>query len=227
MRALVAIGLVGCVLRKDVTHVMLRDPAAVAVAVAASGSAILPVGSACGDVPASAYIGDAEPGSWVERDGSAAGAIVAWCPRCSYVRRRVVVDGPALDLDGSASAVLRADGDLLHMRWTFDELRAEKRFDYRVPRIALDLVTPRANVAAIDDERHVRRNDGDAPLAISGMVGVGCWGALGGGLFAIGVHEHEAIAEVTGAAIVAIGATIVGLLVREYRARDEHHAIAP
>jgi hypothetical protein len=230
MRALVAIWLIGCVIRNDVTHVVLRDPMNVAVA------GILPVGSARGEIPATVppYADSPDTGSWVERDARDASdpletptpeSIVAWCPKCRDTRRLVVVDKPELDLAGSASERLRFEGDDLHIRWTFDIRHGRRHHSYISPHIVLDLVTPRSNVASIDYESHVQRNGDDAPFEIGGMVWMGLWGAGGSALFAVGAHEHEAGLEITGGVMAAIGITAVSLLIREYRARDEHHAI--
>jgi hypothetical protein len=230
MRAFVALGLAGCVIRNDITHVVLRDPARVAVA------NILPIGAARGDIPATVppYIGSAEIGSWVERDGSDASdplepatpaALVAWCPKCIGTRRLVVVDRPALELRGTADELLHWDGDDLHIRWIFDAARRRGRHYIHEPHIALDLVTPRSNVESIDYEAHVQRQSDDGPFEIGGMVWMGVWAAGGGALLGVGVHEHEIGLDVAGGAMIAIGVTVMSLLVREYRARDEHHPI--
>jgi hypothetical protein len=227
---LAALALAGCVIRNDITHVALRDPMNVAVA------NVLPIGSDRGEVPATVppYIDKPEVGSWVERDAKDASdplepatppSIVAWCPHCLNTRRRVVIDKPVLDLDGSAAELVHFDGDSLHIKWVFNEVHRGHRFGYRVPRIALDLVTPRDNVVSIDYESHVQRNADEAPFDIAGMVWMGMWAAGGGALIGLGVHEHEPGLEIAGGVIAAIGITVMSLLVREYRARDEHHAI--
>jgi len=222
MRALVALGLASCVIRNDVTHVVLRDPMNVAVA------DILPIGSARGEIPATVppYIDTPEVGSWVERDDDPA-SIVAWCPHCFNTRRVVIVHAPELDLDGSAADVLRRDGDLLHIKRLYKIVLHGRRFSYAMPRIALDLVTPRANVASIDFESHVQRYDGEAGLEISGMVWMGMWVAGGATLVGLGARDHEGGVEIAGGAVAAVGITALLLLVHEYRARDEHHQIAP
>ena len=227
-RMLVAVALAGCVIRRDITHVVLRDPMHVGVA------GILPIGSDRGEIPATKppYLDTPEVGSWVERDAKDASdplepavppSIVAWCPKCINTRRLVVIDKPALDLDGAAD-LLHFDGNELHIRWIFNETHHHRRFSYRVPRIALDLVTPRDNVASIDYESHVQRND-DAGLEISGMAWMGVWAAGGGALMGVGIHEHETFITTTGAIMVALGVTALALMIREYRAQDEHHAI--
>jgi hypothetical protein len=230
VRILVAFALAGCVIRNDITHVVLRDPTNVAVA------GILPIGSDRGEIPARVppYINAPETGSWVERDARDASdplesptppEIVAWCPKCINTRRLVVVDKPELDLDGSAADLLHFDGDELHIKWIFNEHHHHRRFGYLVPRIALDLVTPRSNVASIDYESHVQRNPGEGPLEISGMAWMGVWAAGCGALMGLGVHEHDSFITTTGAIMVTLGVTALALMIREYRARDEHHAI--
>ena len=229
-RALVAIGLAGCVIRNDITHVVLRDPTNVAIA------GILPIGSARGEIPPTMppYTDAPDVGSWVERDAKddsdplerpTPESIVAWCPKCRYTRRLVIVDKPELDFAGSASERLRFAGDDLHIRWTFDILHGRRHHTYTVPHIVLDVVTPRSNVASIDYESHVQRNPGDASLEISGMAWMGVWAAGGGALIGLGAHEHDAFISTTGAIMVTLGVTALALMIREYRARDIHHAI--
>ena len=218
--------------RTDITHVVLRDPMNVAV------GDIMPIGSARGEIPPTVppYIDTPETGSWVERDGSDTSnpleppdppAIVAWCPHCFNTRRVVLVRAPELDLDGSAADVLRWDGDQLHMKRLFKIIVYGRRFGYAMPRIALDLVTPRSNVASIDYESHVDRYDNENAMDVGAMVWMSCWVVGGTALAGGGGHDHEGGVEIAGGAIAAIGATVLSLIVHEYRARDEHHPIAP
>ncbi|HEY1548926.1 MAG TPA: hypothetical protein VGG28_13975 [Kofleriaceae bacterium] len=230
MKTLVALALAGCVIRNDITHVVLRDPMTVAVA------GILPVGSDRGEIPPTSppYLDTPDTGSWIERDGSDASdpleaptppSIVVWCPKCPGTRRLVLIDKPALELSGRASDLLRFDGDDLHIRWMFDVHHGRRRHGYTTHHIALDLVTPRSNVVSIDYESHVQRSDDDAPFEIGGMVWMGLWAAGGATLVGVGVHEHQADLEVAGSIVIAIGLAALSLLVHEYRARDEHHPI--
>jgi hypothetical protein len=229
-RMLVAVALAGCVIRRDITHVVLRDPMHVAVA------GILPIGSDRGEIPATKppYLDTPDVGSWVERDPPDASdplepptlaSIVAWCPKCVGTRRLVLVDKPALDLEGTASELLRFEGDDLHIRWMFDVHHGRRRHSYTTHHLLLDLVTPRDNVASIDYESHVQRNPDDAPLEISGMAWMGVWAAGGGALMGVGIHEHDSFITTTGAIMVTLGVTVLALMIREYRAQDEHHAI--
>ena len=230
MRSLVLFALTGCVIRNDITHVALRDPTRVAIEVDTPSGAveIMPLGSARGEIPESVppYIGSAEHGSWVER-GSDAGTIDAWCPQCITWRRRRLVAGPALDLDGSASELLRFDGDQLRARYVFEAgwpCTRHRRRTCVAPKLALELVTPLSNVASIDYERRLQSPDhgGDA----GGIVFAAVYASGGAALGGLGLHDHERAFDYTGAGMIAVGAIVFALTLHELRATDEHTRIA-
>jgi len=211
MRGLVTLigALASCVSRVDVTHVVLRDRTRVAVAM---GSAtVLPVGSDRVEL---------QPGATLARGGYDGRAIYISSPSGGVY----VAQSRHLDLLGSASELLSFDGNDVRVHWTSKHRDRRGRVWFAEPNIALDLITPRDNVASIDYESHVQRND-DAGLEISGMAWMGVWAAGGGALMGVGIHEHETFITTTGAIMVALGVTALALMIREYRAQDEHHAI--
>lgn len=205
--------------RDDVTRVTLRDPSQVAIA------GIMPVGSDRGDIPASAYLGSAEIGSWVEREGS--DRIDAWCPACRVWRRRTIVDGPELTLDGSASELLHFDRDQLRVRWVFDEAHRCGRRRCLDPKIALDLVTPRANVATIDYTSKVSPSNGGRTLALTCLIFEIGYAALGAGIIGLGADKHVGGLEIAGAAMIGISGGIFALEGPAYFAHDIHQSITP
>jgi hypothetical protein len=223
MRALVAIGLVGCVNRIDITHVALRDVDRIAIA-------IMPIGSSSGEIPATAHLAAPHYGSYVERyvAGSSdpalpepPGAIAAWCPLCAGVQRRVVLDAAVLDLAGAPSTLLRFDGDVVHIPWIFDERQRGRRQWHSVPRIALDLVTPRSNIASIDYERHVEKR------GAAGLIGPAAFLVIGGMALGFGTYEHQTVVAVAGATVLSGAIALAVLVLRDNYAHDEHEAIAP
>jgi len=233
MRGLVILFGAGCVIRHDITHVVLRDPSRVAIDVDTPNGAveILPVGSARGEIPESMppYIGSAEHGSWVERgsDEATANRIDAWCPPCRTVRRRRILAGSALDLDGSATDLLAFDGDRLRARYVFDAGSPCTRHPGRtcvVPKLTLELVTPLPNVASIDYERRLQAPDH------TGLVGAIIFAAVyasgGAALGGLGVHEHERALDYTGVGMIAIATAAFAFAWQELRAKDEHTRIA-
>ena len=233
MRGLVVVLVASCVIRNDITHIVLRDPSRVAIDVETLNGAteIMPIGSARGEVPESAppYIGSAEHGSWVERGSDAATArmIDAWCPHCVTVRRQRLVAGPALDLDGSATDLLAFDGDRLRARYVFEAgtpCARHRRRTCIVPKLALELVTPLSNVASIDYERRLQSSDhaGDVGAMIVATL-YASGGALLGGY---GLHDHEHALDYAGAGMIAIGSVVFALILHELRATDEHTRIA-
>jgi hypothetical protein len=229
----------GCVLRDDVTRVTLRDPSQVAIA------GVMAIGSDRGDIPAWAYIGSAETGSWVEREGSAriersgsagprsapegerGGRIDAWCPACSIWRRRTIIDGPELSLDGSASELLHFDGDELHIGWVFQAAATCHRRHCLYSKIALDVVTPRANVAAIDYTSKVSPRNGGRTLALTGMIFEIAYAALGAGLIGLGADKHVGGLEIAGAAMIGVSGGMFALEAPAYFAHDLHQSITP
>ena len=223
MRWLLPLLASGCVLRDDVTRVTLRDPSLVAVS--AGGDVVMPVGSDRGDIPADAFIGSAETGAWVEREGSA--RIDVWCPTCSIWRRRTMLDGPELALDGSASELLRFDGDQLRARWVFDAAARCHRRLCLYAKIALDLVTPRANVVAIDYTSKVSPNNGDRGPALTGMIAMAIYAALGAGLIGLGADRHAGVLEIAGAGMIVVGGGMFALTATPYFAHDVHQSVPP
>jgi hypothetical protein len=223
MRWLLPLLASGCVLRDDVTRVTLRDPSLVAVS--AGGDVAMAVGSDRGEIPAAAFIGSAETGAWVEREGS--GRIDAWCPTCSIWRRRTMIDGPELALDGSASGLLRFDGDQLRAHWVFDAAGRCHRRHCLYSKIALELVTPRANVLAIDYTSKVSPRNGDRTLALSGMIFEAIYAALGAGLIGLGADKHVGALEISGAAMIAVSGGMFALEAPAYFAHDVHQSIPP
>ncbi|HEY1548925.1 MAG TPA: hypothetical protein VGG28_13970 [Kofleriaceae bacterium] len=216
MRGLVAIALAGCVSRVDITHVVLRDLDRVAIV--GGNATIMSIGSSAGEIPATAYLPAPNDGSYVERHAD--GAIVAWCPTCAGVQRRIVVGAPTLQLDGAPANVLRFDGDVVHIPWIFDELQRGHRQWIAVPRIALDIVTSRDNIASIDYERHVDTS-GDSAL------GPAAFFMLGGGGIALGAYERQPVVEIVGAAVLAGAIAFAVCALRDHLAHDQHQAIAP
>jgi hypothetical protein len=228
MRAFVALGLAGCISRTDITHVTLRDVGRIAID--AAGTTIMPIGSASGEVPAFAYLAAPLYGSYVERyvAGSSdptspepPGAIIAWCPLCVGVQRRVVVDAPSLELAGAPGNVLRFDGNVVHIPWIFNERQRGHRQWHSVPRLALDVVTPRDNVASIDYERHVEKS------GATGLIGPAAFLVIGGMALGFGTYEHQTVPAVAGGAVLALGVALAVTVLRDNYAHDEHEAIAP
>jgi hypothetical protein len=228
MKLIAAFALAGCVIRNDITHVVLRDVSKIAID--AAGTTIMPIGSASGEVPAFAYLAAPLYGSYVERyvAGSSdpalpepPGAIAAWCPLCAGVQRRVVVDVPTLELAGTPDSVLRVEGDTVHIPWIFDERLRGHRQWHSVPRIALDVVTPRDNIASIDYERHVDKR------GATGLIGPAGFMLLGGAAFGYGVYEHQTAVAVAGGALLALGVALAVTVLRENYAHDKHEAIVP
>src|SRR5580700_5621546 len=86
MRELVAIALVGCVSRVDITHVVLRDVSKIAIA--ADGTTIMPIDASSGEVPGFAYVAAPLHGSGVAGSlPEPPGAIIARCPSCAGIQR--------------------------------------------------------------------------------------------------------------------------------------------
>lgn len=221
----------GCVLREDLVHVTLRDPARVEV-YARSGAPILDGDASRGEIPASepTYLHDPVPGSWVDR--TTEGAVEAWCPGCRSWKHRTVVESAELALPGTVAEVVRFDAGMLHVRYLFnDGVRGHRGRLFDVPRLQLDLVTPVANVVAIDYEAHVSDRNGGPPdvrrgCAIAGLV-FGTVFALGGGaLGGVGFETHDRVVEVTGGVMIAIGAAVVAGMWHMLSASDEHTLIA-
>jgi hypothetical protein len=228
MRIVVAIALAGCVSRIDITHVALRDVGRIAIG--AAGATIMPIGSDSGEVPAFAYLAAPLHGSYVERyvAGSSdpvlpepPGAIVAWCPLCAGVQRRVVLDATTLELAGAPANVLRFDGDVVHIPWIFEERQRGRRQWHSVPRIELDIVTPRSNIASIDYERHVDKS------GAAGLIGPAGFLVIGGVGLGFGTYEHQSVVEVAGAAVISGAIALAVLVLRDNFAHDEHEALTP
>jgi hypothetical protein len=227
MRGLVVVVVVACTPRIEITHVTLRDPANLAVEVdtAAGPVTVMPPDAVRGEIPASVppYIGTAEPGSWVERDGI---SIIAWCPTCTTIRRTTLGDRAELELAGNAHEVLRASGVRLRMR---SEILAgtpchRDRRTCVVPKLALELVTPLSNVASIDFERRLPRGSSDGQ--ISPLVFGAFYAAVGMAIGGVGIADREHAVTIVGAGMIAAGVALIAWMAHDLRATDEHIAIA-
>jgi hypothetical protein len=226
----IAFGLAGCVLRDDIVHLTLRDPAQVAVH-AHGGPELLAPAATRGDIPATAqaYVHDPIADSWLVRDGA---LIEAWCPHCRNAKRRPVVASAELAFEGTADEVVRFEGGMLHARYVFKDGipgRRGRLVDY--PRIQLDVVTPASNIAALEYESKVSDRNGGPPdtrrpFEIGGIVFGGAYALGGVALGALGAHTHTAGVEITGGAMIAVGMGVIAFAWHELAARDTHMAIA-
>jgi hypothetical protein len=210
VRMVVAIALAGCVSRIDITHVVLRDRTRVAVAM---GSAtILPVGSDRAEL---------RPGATIARGGYDGRAIYISCPDCTS-GGVYVAEHRELDLLGSASELLSFDGDDVRVHWSSKYRNHRGRVLFAEPNVALDLITPRDNVASIDYERHI-------PGPRTPLFSVIFTAALATGaasMIGLGVDERAAIPIVVGSVTGAAFAAVFALVLGDYVAHDIHQAIA-
>ncbi len=119
----------------------------------------------------------------------------------------VAANPPVIALRATADAV-RIAGGLLRARYTFDDRLHGRRSWYRVPRIALELVTPTDNVASAVAAHEVRETDRSS-LHLSFTVGL-MYGAVGGLLVGLGIHERVVALDPVGGVMFAIGAGLAG-----------------
>jgi hypothetical protein len=216
---IVLLGLAGCIRRDDIVHVTLRDPARVSVH--ADGAPILDEKSEHGEVPQAAFVAYPVDGASVERHGA---DIEAWCDECRTSQRRSVMHASLLDLDGTAAQVLRSSNGELHARYRFADLVNGRRGWQ--PRFELDVVTPVDNVVSIDAESRVSPRNGT--LHPTGELVFGTLGtAVGLGLLAVGIDEHEPGLDAGGIGVAVISATFAALALELAHARDHHVAIRP
>jgi hypothetical protein len=209
MRGLVTLigALASCVSRIDVTHVVLRDRTRVAVAM---GSAtVLPVGSDRVEL---------QPGATLARGGYDGRAIYISSPSGGVY----VAQSRHLDLLGSASELLSFDGNDVRVHWTSKHRDRRGRVWFAEPNIALDLITPRDNVASIDYERHVVER-----AYLSGVIATAVLAAGAASVVGLGIYERDmapiAIGSVASVAFTALFALVLG----DYAAHDIHQEVLP
>jgi hypothetical protein len=227
MRTWLALGLAatGCIPRIETTHVLLIHTADVAVELETPTGPVtaMPQDAVRGEIPESAppYIGNAERGSWVERNG---GEIDAWCPQCATYRKRTLLERQYLDLAGSAYELLHFDGDQLRIRTDLPRsytCGSKHPHTCTTPKLRLALVTPLANVESIRFDRMVDRDTGASTGAVFGLVIAAAGATLGG----FGIADHEPALIGVGGTWMALGGTLFGILLAAVLASDQHISI--
>jgi hypothetical protein len=226
MRAWLVLALAtGCVPRIETTHVLLVHTAAVAVEIdtPAGPVTVMPQDAVRGEIPESMppYIGSAEQGSWVERNGV---EIDVWCPQCATYRRRTVLERQYLELAGNAYELLHFDGDQLRIRTDFPRAYTCGRKHPHTcfaPKLRLALVTPLANVSSIRFDRVIDRSNDDTAGMAAGLAIVAAGATLGG----FGIADHESSLIFAGGGWVVLGGTLFGVMLATLLATDQHIAI--
>ena len=213
-----------CVLRDDLVHIVVRDPAQVAVQ--SRDAVVLPPGAQRGEIPQAAYRRDPVDGAWVERDSPA--TLDAWCPDCVGWKRRKIDLAPELQLDGTA-ALVRFEGGMLHARYIYEDLTGSGRHHSMRPRFELELVTPASNVVSIDYESRVSERNGGSPTArfdAGGLIFAVSYALAGAALGAFGYERDSRAVELTGGGMIAVGAIAGAFFIHLRTASDEHTPIA-